>query len=214
MEGFVRFEGTEYESVAANDPTRVLYNALVPFAVAALEHFFDSAFRILLRYDKNAKDKLLKMQRKVELADVLAISTKEKSVEDVVADWYSFQNTESIHKAFYEWFAIDIWKLFRQRRRIGKRIDWLEKRFSALIEFRHGIVHRFEYNPWFKRQDIEEILELSIMLIDVFVEHLEITRKEKTRLWPEMLLGNRKLAKTSIQSPQKSIRPTIIDLFD
>jgi hypothetical protein len=31
---------------------------------------------------------------------VLSISANEKSVEDVVADWYSFQNIESISQAF------------------------------------------------------------------------------------------------------------------
>ncbi len=192
IEGFAKLEGTEAESLATDDPTRTLYNALVPFAVAALEHFFGQAFRILLRYDAKAKTKLSQMQKKVDFADVLSISVQEKAIEDVVADWYSFQNIESIHKAFNEWFGIDIWKLLRQRRKVGKRIDWLEKRFTNLIEFRHGIVHRFEFSPWFKRQDIKEILDLSMLLIDIFVEHLELSRKETIRIWPEMVVSNRK----------------------
>ena len=47
--------GTKLEPLAQTDPTRVLYNALVPFVLAALEHFFSQAFRILLRYNDKAR---------------------------------------------------------------------------------------------------------------------------------------------------------------
>jgi hypothetical protein len=44
-EGFESLVGTKLEVLATSDPTRVLYNALVPFAVAALEHFLANASR-------------------------------------------------------------------------------------------------------------------------------------------------------------------------
>jgi hypothetical protein len=169
------------ESIARVDPARTVYNALVPFAVAALEHFFSNAFKILLRYDKQARIKLTEQNKKVEFADALALVERAKSIEDIVAEWYSFQRIDSIHRAFNEWFGIDIWKILRQRRRVGKRIGWLEKRFENLIDFRHGIVHRFEVNVEFERSDIEELLDLSILLIDTFIEHIETSRGEKVR---------------------------------
>jgi hypothetical protein len=174
--------GTKLESLARADPTRVLYNALVPFVLAALEHFFSQAFRIFLRYDDKARQRLLTHNaRKVEFSDALALAANTKSIEDVVADWYSFQNIDSIHKAFNEWFGIDIWKLLRQRRKVGKRIDWLEQRFKNLIDFRHGIVHRFEVDVDLDRADIEELLDLSILLIETFVDHAEASLGENVR---------------------------------
>jgi hypothetical protein len=169
------------EFIARVDPARTVYNALVPFAVAALEHFFSNAFKILLRYDKQARLRLTEQNKKVEFADALALVERAKSIEDIVAEWYSFQRIDSIYRAFSEWFGIDIWKILRQRRRVGKRIGWLEKRFESLINFRHGIVHRFEVNVEFERSDIEELLDLSILLIDTFIERIETSRGEKVR---------------------------------
>jgi hypothetical protein len=59
-----KLAGTNLESLARIDPTRVLYNALVPFALAALEHFFGQAFRIFLRYDNKARQPFLHKPRK------------------------------------------------------------------------------------------------------------------------------------------------------
>jgi hypothetical protein len=176
-----KLAGTKLESLARADPTRVLYNALVPFALAALEHFFGQTFRIFLRYDNKARQRLLDQTRKVEFPDAMALASNTKSIEDVVADWYSFQNIESIHKAFNEWFGIDIWKLLRQRRKVGRRIDWLEKRLKNLIDFRHGIVHRFEVNLDLDRSGIEELLDLSILLIETFVDYVETSMGENIR---------------------------------
>lgn len=169
------------EMMAKLDPARTLYNALVPFAVAALEHFFSNAFKILLRYDDQARRHLDDQHQKVEFVDVLAISTNASSIEDVVAKRYSFSSIKGIDKAFKDWFGIDVWKILRQKRRVGRRVGWLEKRFENLIDFRHGIVHRFEVNVELDRADIVEIFDLSILLIETFIEHLETSRGETIR---------------------------------
>jgi len=174
--------GTRLEALAKADPARVLYNALVPFPLAALEHFFGQAFRVLLRYDSKAQQRLRSQDgRKVDFPDALALADRSISIEDVVANWYSFQSIESIHKAFNDWFGIDVWKLFRRRRKLGQKIGWLEKRFSTLIDFRHAIVHRFEVDPDFTKDDLQELIDLSILLIETFVDHVEQSRGEKVR---------------------------------
>lgn len=173
IEDLEKLVGTRLEALATFDPTRVLYNALVPFAVAALEHFFSRTFKILLRYDSTAKKRLEKQTRKIELADVLAIEARTRTIEDVVADWYSFQNINSIHNAFSEWFRIDFWKLLRQRKKIGKRIPLLENRLDQLIKYRHSIVHGLSIDVEMRKQHIQEVLDLSLAVIDVFVDHLE-----------------------------------------
>lgn len=180
-EGLEKLIGSKLEALATVDPTRVLYNALVPFAVAALEHFFSQTFKILLRYDSTARKRLEKQTRRVELSDVLAIDAKTRTIEDVVADWYSFQSIASIHNAFSEWFGIDFWKLLRQRKKIGKRISLLENRLDRLIKFRHSVVHGLFIDVEMRKQQIQEVLDLTLAVIDVFVDHLEKSRGKRIR---------------------------------
>lgn len=172
-EGLEKLVGTKLEALATVDPTRVLYNALIPFAVAALEYFFSQCFKILLRYDTAARKRLGQQTRKIELSDALAIESGTKGIEDVISDWYSFQNISSIHNAFSDWFGIDFWKLLRKRKKVGRRISMLESRLNQLIEFRHGVIHRLSIDVEIRKQQIQEILDLALAVIDVFVDHLE-----------------------------------------
>lgn len=176
IEGFEKLVGTRLEALATLDPTRVLYNALVPFAVAALEYFFSRCFKILLRYEPKAQSRLKQQTKKVDFPDVLAIQSGEKTIEDVVADWYSFQNISSIHLAFSDWFGIDFWKLLRRRRKVGKKLPLLESRLDQLIHVRHGIVHHLSLNGELTKEQIEEILDLVHGIIDTLVNHLEGSR--------------------------------------
>ncbi len=67
IEAMEKLVGTKLDDLAQADPTRVLYNALVPFAVAALEHFFSQSFKILLRHDVKAQTRLLQQPKKIDI---------------------------------------------------------------------------------------------------------------------------------------------------
>ena len=176
QEGLERLVGTDLEALAKADPTRILYNALVPFALAAIEHFFSQAFKTLLKYDKGAQSRLLEHNRRLDIVDVVSIRDGSKTLEDVVASWYSFQSIARIHAAFKEWLDIDFWSILRRRRKIGRRLPLLERKLNQLISFRHGVVHRFDVDLELKREQIEEILDLVMVVIDEFVSHLEKAR--------------------------------------
>lgn len=163
------------------DPARVLYNALVPFAVASLEHFFGQSFKILLHYDENALERLRNQTRKVEMRDVVAIASGEKSVEDVVASWYSFQNIKSISSAYNDWLGINLWEVFRRRRKVGRKFALLEQEFDNLIHFRHGVIHRLELDFDLSREQIEDIFSVTLALMDAFVDYLEEEKGFKIR---------------------------------
>lgn len=181
MDNLDKLSGTDLNVLATADPTRVLYNALVPFAVAALEHFFSRCFKILLHYDPKAQARLGQQTRKIDLPDVLAIQAGTKTIEDVVADWYSFQNIASIHSAFSDWFGIDFWKLLRRRKKVGKSLPILERRLDELIQVRHGIIHRLAIDRELNRKQIQEILDLALAVVDTLVDHLEVTRGHPIR---------------------------------
>jgi hypothetical protein len=165
-----------FDLMGSVDPVRVLYNALVPFAVASLEHFFSQTFKIFVAYDDNTKQKLRQQTRKIEMTDLLAVREGSKSIEDIVAGWYSFQNIDSIHKAFSEWFSIDIWNMLRSSKVPNDNLTVLADALNGIIEFRHGIIHRYEIDRHLDRKQILVILETSIAIIEVFTEHVERLR--------------------------------------
>lgn len=176
-----KFVGTEMEALSTADPTRVLYNALVPFALAAVENFFQRCFVILLQYDDNARKKLETISRKVEISDVIQVQAGTKQIEEIVANWYSFQNINSIHKALDEWFGIDFWKLLRQRKAVGRKRPRIDDAMHRLIADRHDVIHRFKLNHELRKEGIEEILDFAMVAIDAFIDYLESDRGKTIR---------------------------------
>jgi hypothetical protein len=74
------------------DPTRVIYNGLVPFAVSMFEYFFSSVFRVLIAYDPYALGKRASHNLRVEFATLLQVGNGDRTIEGVIADAYTFQN--------------------------------------------------------------------------------------------------------------------------
>ena len=171
-----RLVGTDLEGLSEIDPQRVLYNALVPFAVAVVEHFLSRSFKVLLQFDTEARERLLLQTRKVEMVEAVSIAKGETSIEDVVVGWYSFQNMDSIQRAFGEWFKIDFRAALRRRKRIGRRVVTLEAELRRIIEARHGIIHRLKIDRQLQKQDVSDLLEASMAVIDAFVDYLETQR--------------------------------------
>ena len=115
------------------------------------------------------------------MSDLLSVQSRTKTVEDIVADRYSFQSINSIHAAFSDWLDIDIWKILRRRRRMGTRLPHLESQIRQLINTRHDVVHRFSMDPRFRKEGIQEVLDLVLLVIDTFVDHLENTSGKRIR---------------------------------
>ena len=155
--------------LAEIDPKRVLYNALVPFAVALLESFFSRCFKILLHCDPEADERIAKQSKKVELNDVIAIKNGTRTIEDIVAEWYSFQNIDSIHRAFSDWFGINFRAIIREPKKSGNKIRLLEHQLNYIIDFRHGIVHRMEVDSQLTKSQVDDIFAAALSIIDAFV---------------------------------------------
>lgn len=173
LENLGQLTGTRFDSLSRTDPTRVLYNALVPFVVAIFEHFFSGCFQILLKYDEPAQKRLVEKNRRMDDADVLAVLSSKKTFESVIARRYSFQSISAINTAFKEIHNIDFRSIMRQRKRIGSRLPILERQLEQLIELRHGIVHGMNLDFDLRRKDIDELLDLVTVIMDAFIEHVE-----------------------------------------
>jgi hypothetical protein len=97
------------------DPSRVIYNGLVPFAVSMFEYFFSQVFRVLITYDDFACRKKQSHNLKVDFSTLLEVSNNQQTVEDVIAASYTFQNLNQLNKAYRDWLDIDVRKLLYKK---------------------------------------------------------------------------------------------------
>lgn len=171
------------ELIAENSPSRLVFNALIPFLVATIEYFFGEVFRVLLSHDPDAQQRLTKQVRKVEFSDLLAATRGERSVEDVVASWYSFQNLNSAHKAFQEWFDIDLRGTLYRRRKVKDRLPILDKKLREVITLRHSVIHDFQTVPGMTRDEFDGLVDLVRAVIQ------EVTAAIEKRYGTKVLIG-------------------------
>ena len=155
------------------DPSRVLYNALLPFLVAAIEHIFRETFEILVKYDRAAQGVLEAQSRKVSFSEASALVRGELTLERIASDWYSFQNLDSIQKAYKGVLSIDIWKAIRRRRKVHKKRPMLSEALEELIGARHGVVHKFVLDRKLDRDGFVHLLELVRTLVEVVAHEVE-----------------------------------------
>ena len=155
------------------DPSRVVYNAMVPFLVAAIEHFFRESFEILLKYDAAARKILEEQIEDSRLRRLLQFERGELTIERIASRWYSFQNLDSIHKAFKEVFALDVWKAIRRRKKIRGKFPVLSNALGNLIRARHGVVHDFFIDRNLDRQGFVDLLHLVRALIEIMAKEIE-----------------------------------------
>lgn len=159
------------------DPSRVIYNGLVPFAVAMFEYFFSQAFQVLIAYDKLALEKRENHKAKFEFSAILDIQRKKRSIEELIAENYTFQNLDQLNKAYRDWLDIDVRKIFFKKKRIGKSITFLENKISEIIQYRHGIVHHFAIDRSLTKDAYIHILDAISLAIEEFVLFIETKYK-------------------------------------
>lgn len=155
------------------DPSRVVYNALVPFLVAAVEHFFRESFEILLKYDTDARKVLENQNRKLSFTEAVAIERGELTIERVASGWYSFQNLDAIQRAFKEIFRIDVWKAIRRRKKVRDKLPILSNALENLISARHGVVHHFSLDRHLEREGFTSLLHLVRALLEIMAKEIE-----------------------------------------
>lgn len=161
------------EFIKSKDPSRVIYNGLVPFAIAMFEYFFSKIFQVLITYDSLACQKKQSYNAKVDFATLLEVSEGQRSIEDVITSSYTFQNLNQLNKAYKEWLDVDVHKILYRRAHIGRTVTFLERRINEIIQYRHGIVHHFEIDNSLTREGYLEILAAIERAMTEFIEFLE-----------------------------------------
>lgn len=155
------------------DPSRVIYNGLVPFAVSMFEYFFSQAFQVLIKYGPVALKKRGVHKQKLDFETLLEVEKKESTIENIIARNYTFQNLNQLNKAYKDWLDIDVRKILYKKKKIGNSVTFLENRISEIIEYRHGIIHHFAIDRSLTKESYVHILEAIEKGIDEFILFVE-----------------------------------------
>lgn len=155
------------------DPSRVIYNGLVPFAVSMFEYFFSQVFEVLIKYDSDALEKRKSYKNKVDFDTLIELQSENISIENIISRNYTFQNLSQLNKAYKDWLDIDVRKILFKKKRIGNSIGFLEHRISEIIQYRHGIVHHFAIDRSLTKEGYIGILEAIEKGMDEFIKFIE-----------------------------------------
>lgn len=161
------------------DPSRVIYNGLVPFAVSMFEYFFSQAFQVLIKYDASALKKRSSHKQRLDFETLLEIENKEITIENIIANNYTFQNLNQLNKAYKDWLDIDVRNILYKKKKIGSSVAFLENRISDIIQYRHGIVHHFSIDRSLTKDGYVHILEAIEKGIGEFISFVEQKYKFK-----------------------------------
>ena len=169
-------------------PYRALYNAVIPFAVAAFEHFFRAAFIILLKYERDALSILESDTRKVELKDVIGISRGDFTVEEVVARWFSFQNIDAIHSAYKKYLGVDFYAILGGVDNSSTSTRALLHEIKRVIAFRHNVVHQLDIDRDLSYDDACRIFTTVEEVIKAFLSNIE--KKREIPIMDDTIFGD------------------------
>jgi hypothetical protein len=155
------------------EPSLVVYNAMFPFLVSLIEFMFKESFIVMIKYDEKARKEIEKTNLKVQLVDVLKVSSGEILIEDIIADSFTFQNLGHVNKAYKTYLNIDIANVFYKKRKIGNNFYRIYQQIEEIIEIRHSIIHHFGFYNHLDKAKFLNSLKTVETALDMFLEFLE-----------------------------------------
>ena len=134
---------------------------------------------MLIKYDPTALAKRSSHKQKLDFDTLLEIDRKDATIENIIARNYTFQNLNQLNKAYKDWLNIDVRNILYKKKKIGRSVTFLENRISEIIQYRHGIVHRFDIDRSLTREGYIHILEAIEKGMGEFISFVEKKYKFK-----------------------------------
>lgn len=136
------FKETPFVDIlSAYSPWVLSNNLLLPYIVSAVEEYFRATFVALLKYSPK-KEGIFKSAR-LNAEQLMRVSSGETSVEEAVAEGFSFQNLRSVSELLRGLVSeLDVHGLLRRPYRRRRTSLW--ESLTTLIDQRHEFVHRSE----------------------------------------------------------------------
>ncbi len=101
------------------------------------------------------QERIFDRTSKVDFQTLKALLEKKKSLAEVEAGYYTFQNLPSANVAYSEYLELNLFKLWNRKKKIGKRFYSIREIVEELIQLRHEIVHKAYLKPDFDKIEVD-----------------------------------------------------------
>lgn len=116
-------------------------NTTLPFLVSCLESFLREFFVAYVETHPDIKERIYEKTAKIEYRQLRDLLSGKKTLAELEAENYTFQNLYSAHAAYKAYIGVDIFDILNKRRRVGKTSRIVRDVIQEILELRHKIVH-------------------------------------------------------------------------
>ena len=130
-------------------------NTLIPFLIAALETFLRELFTRYLELRPEIQERIYTARTKLEYSQLKDLLSGEKTLAQLEAEQYTFQNLASANVAYKRYLEIDLMKVLGVRKRWKSRIRNVREVIEEMLELRHKIIHSAYIDISLNREKVE-----------------------------------------------------------
>jgi len=163
----------------SSEPSLTLYNAMFPFLVSMIEFMFKESFLIMIKYSKEAQSVIDEENIKVHLKDVIQVSEGKLTIEDIIADSFTFQNLGQVNRAFNKYLNIDIARILSRKKKVDNKFIRIYQKIEDIINIRHSIVHHFGFYDELDKKKFLEYLNIVEATLYEFTNYLHNNTESK-----------------------------------
>jgi len=161
------------EDLASLDRGLVTNNLVAVFLVSIFETFLKDLFISYIETHPNLQEKIFDRTSKLDFQTLKVLLAREKSIVEVEADYYNFQNIPSANAAYSAFLQINLFQLWRRKKKIGGKFYRIIELIEELIELRHNIIHKAYLKPEFDKAEVNKYLKAVESSSELITDALE-----------------------------------------
>lgn len=144
-------------------------NTLLPFLVASTESFLKEFFIAYLETYPNVQEKIYEKKSKLEYSELKRLLSGEKTLAELEADNYTFQNLYSANNAYKNYIDVDIFKVLNKRKRVKNKSRIVRDVVIEILDLRHKIIHAAHIDIGLDRNRMETYIAYARKAGELFV---------------------------------------------
>lgn len=145
-----------HEEMASYDRGIITNNLVAVFLVSILESFLKDLFIAYIDMHPKLQEKIFSKTSKIDYQTLRELLEKKKSLAEVEADSYTFQNLLSANAAYSTYIELNLFNVWNRKKKIGKRFYNIREIIEELVQLRHKIVHTAYLELDFDRAKVDK----------------------------------------------------------
>ncbi|MGH7596216.1 MAG: hypothetical protein ACREOI_07680 [bacterium] len=115
------------------DKNMITNNFIVVFLVSVFESFLKDLFIAYLEMDREIQNRIFEKKSKIEYITLKELLENKKTLAEIEADSYTFQNLHSANLAYSNYCGINLFQIWNKKKKIGKRFFNILKLLEKLL---------------------------------------------------------------------------------